>query len=540
MAGSLHARVDAEGAGNYAELDTQGRYKVRLPFDTDTAHGAGKASHFVRMAQPYSGPDYGVHFPLHKGAEVLLTFVDGDPDRPVISGAVPNPETASPVTAANQTKSIFRDNYGNELVFDSTPGDEHIRLFSPHHTSRLELGRSFTEVTESDRWSCKGGNSTDIGLGNKLAIHAGNILDAKAGMTAGIFLGLTNAFQLGGKHDWLIGHNLGVHWGPEFKWHRGATVEKSAADRTSFAQEDNIVSAKGTCSLVGGASSDAQNSVFTSILNLDNHKITLSVGNNKNPDSTEKETEKLTSKIKCAIGFSTLAAAVAAALTTVGLAVSDKDAKMGVSISFSTVETIAMMVCLGFMKHYNSQLTSSIKAVSHFDHDEDEISSLIKTDDEGILLAAKLDQGAGRIPDPKHPPADWTTQLTSHSKSFIHIEKAGPITINSKPVDIQKSKITIGIGDIAAADDAQDARIILQKTGANINIQSGKAKIWMEKNGIISLDNRGATAARKGIQVVAEKDALIRSETGNIVLSASAGQLWVKTRIKHKNLEVLA
>ena len=50
------------------------------------------------MVQPHAGPNYGMHFPLKPGIEVLVAFVDGDPDRPLIVGAVPNPVTPSPVT----------------------------------------------------------------------------------------------------------------------------------------------------------------------------------------------------------------------------------------------------------------------------------------------------------------------------------------------------------------------------------------------------------------------------------------------------------
>ena len=67
-----------------------------------------KASHWVRMAEPYSGDGYGTHFPLHKGAEVLLAHTGGDPNRPVIVGAAPNPKTKSPVTDANATQSVIR------------------------------------------------------------------------------------------------------------------------------------------------------------------------------------------------------------------------------------------------------------------------------------------------------------------------------------------------------------------------------------------------------------------------------------------------
>ncbi|MFW6284629.1 MAG: type VI secretion system Vgr family protein, partial [Desulfosalsimonas sp.] len=66
--GSLNAKIDAAGDGTYAELNENGCYKVKLPFDRADRQG-GKASAWIRMMQPYAGSNYGIHFPLHKGAE---------------------------------------------------------------------------------------------------------------------------------------------------------------------------------------------------------------------------------------------------------------------------------------------------------------------------------------------------------------------------------------------------------------------------------------------------------------------------------------
>ncbi|RLB64194.1 MAG: hypothetical protein DRI90_05185 [Deltaproteobacteria bacterium] len=105
--GVMHAHIAGDTSGENAEIDDQGRYKVRLPFDV-TNPGGSKASRWVRKAQPYTGGGYGQHFPLHKGTEVLLVHTDGDPDRPIIVGAVPNPQTLSPSTGANATQSVLQ------------------------------------------------------------------------------------------------------------------------------------------------------------------------------------------------------------------------------------------------------------------------------------------------------------------------------------------------------------------------------------------------------------------------------------------------
>ena len=59
----------------------------------------------MRLVQPYAGSGYGSHHPLHKGTEVVLAFLDGDPDRPIIVGAVPNAQTPGPYAAANAARS---------------------------------------------------------------------------------------------------------------------------------------------------------------------------------------------------------------------------------------------------------------------------------------------------------------------------------------------------------------------------------------------------------------------------------------------------
>jgi type VI secretion system secreted protein VgrG len=105
--GTMNAVIDAEGSGADAEVDEHGRYKVRLQFDR-AQHGEAKASQWVRMATPYAGADHGMHFPLRKGTEVLLTFIDGDPNRPIIASAVPNMDTPSVVNRDNARNSVVR------------------------------------------------------------------------------------------------------------------------------------------------------------------------------------------------------------------------------------------------------------------------------------------------------------------------------------------------------------------------------------------------------------------------------------------------
>lgn len=122
IVGVIHGRVDAPSDGDRTvPVDEMGRYKVVLPWDLAGQEG-GKASRWIRMAQPASGGGYGVQFPLHIGTEVLLIHIDGDPDRPIIMSSVPNPATASPVTSANASQSMIRTRHGITVTFDDQSG----------------------------------------------------------------------------------------------------------------------------------------------------------------------------------------------------------------------------------------------------------------------------------------------------------------------------------------------------------------------------------------------------------------------------------
>ena len=148
--GSITAHIDAESDSGYAELDEEGRYRVVFPFQQfrPTGNGGshaeptrpGKASHWVRMIQPYGGTREGMHFPLRKGTRVLIDFLAGDPDQPVIAGTLPTTEQASVTQSDNLAHGTLRTASGNLIeVDDETP---RIKLYSPHCDSYFHLGYS--------------------------------------------------------------------------------------------------------------------------------------------------------------------------------------------------------------------------------------------------------------------------------------------------------------------------------------------------------------------------------------------------------------
>lgn len=119
--GIMNGVIDSEQDMNRADIDEQGRYKVMMPFDISGA-APGKASRRIRMAQPYGGGGAGMSFPLVKGTEVIWTCIDGDPDRPIITGVVPNPLNPSVTNTGNNTSNVIKTTSGILMCFNDGAG----------------------------------------------------------------------------------------------------------------------------------------------------------------------------------------------------------------------------------------------------------------------------------------------------------------------------------------------------------------------------------------------------------------------------------
>ena len=136
--GVVHARV-AGGALGFAELDEMGRYKVDVDYDLND-HTIGK----VRMAQPSVGEDAGMHFPLRKHTEVLLGHIDGDPDKPVILGAVHDGEKTNLLDKSLDplgTKSRIKSQGGNIIEMDDDPNHGHMVMANGNYNTIQSFGR---------------------------------------------------------------------------------------------------------------------------------------------------------------------------------------------------------------------------------------------------------------------------------------------------------------------------------------------------------------------------------------------------------------
>ncbi|MEZ4438164.1 MAG: type VI secretion system tip protein TssI/VgrG [Polyangiaceae bacterium] len=121
MAGYFAGLIEPEDdavIGASAKIDDWGRYWVRFLFDIEPRDG--HSSKPIRMAQPHAGAGHGMHFPLRPGVEVAIGFANGDPDRPIILGALPNPVSPSPTVAKNSRHNILNSASGIRITVRDT------------------------------------------------------------------------------------------------------------------------------------------------------------------------------------------------------------------------------------------------------------------------------------------------------------------------------------------------------------------------------------------------------------------------------------
>ncbi len=168
ITGMESAVVDGGVEDIYAQLDDHGRYNVRFKFDESDLED-GKASTRMRMVQPHGGANEGFHFPLRKGTEVMVGFVGGDPDRPIITGVSPNAHKPSVVTRANATQNVVQTGGGNKLVMEDTKGKQWINAASPHQNSFLHLG----EGSKNFELSTDGGGMIRTGANLEVEVGGG-------------------------------------------------------------------------------------------------------------------------------------------------------------------------------------------------------------------------------------------------------------------------------------------------------------------------------------------------------------------------------
>ncbi|CNL28696.1 type VI secretion system Vgr family protein [Yersinia frederiksenii] len=190
VSGTMMARVTSAKANDiYAWQDTSGLYRVKFDADQDDK-AQGQESMPVRLAKPYGGDVYGIHFPLIQGTEVAIAFHDGDPDRPYIAHALHDSRHTDHVTEKNNTRNVIRTPAFNKLRMEDKRGEEHIKLSTEYGgKTQLNLGHNVdaqrnlrgegAELRTDDWVAVRGGKGVFISA-DKQPSAGGEMLDMAA------------------------------------------------------------------------------------------------------------------------------------------------------------------------------------------------------------------------------------------------------------------------------------------------------------------------------------------------------------------------
>lgn len=221
IAGTLMARVtSAKDHDIYAHQNEHGFYWVKFDADRDDKT-KGYESMPVRLAKPYAGDTYGMHFPLIQGTEVAIAFHEGDPDRPYIAHALHDSRHPDHVTDKNNTRNVIRTPANNKLRMEDKRGQEHIKLSTEYGgKTQLNLGHLVNAEREQR------GDGFELRTDSWGAIRAGKglfITTDKQDKAGGDVLAMAPAISLV-----KSANNQLTSWGEITKQHKNVSPEQDS------------------------------------------------------------------------------------------------------------------------------------------------------------------------------------------------------------------------------------------------------------------------------------------------------------------------
>lgn len=184
--------------------------RVKVQFHWDRLGGADEnSSCWIRVAQNWAGKKWGQIFIPRIGQEVVVNFLEGDPDRPLIVGSVYNGEQMPPYELpANKTQSGIktRSSKGgdpstfNEIRFEDKKGSEHIYIHAEKDEITVVENDQTTHVMHDQFIKVDNDRSEEIGRDRSLTVNRHKyetVLENKA-------------IKIGQSHTEMIGNSMNI------------------------------------------------------------------------------------------------------------------------------------------------------------------------------------------------------------------------------------------------------------------------------------------------------------------------------------------
>jgi type VI secretion system secreted protein VgrG len=126
-------------SGESIHTDQYGRVKVLFHWDRYGKRD-DSSSCWIRVSEHSAGSYWGALAIPHVGQEVVVGFLEGDPDRPIVVGRVYNGTNVPPVVLPrDKHKMVIRDHGDNRLIMHGKPGFERMTLVSPKNINFVAM-----------------------------------------------------------------------------------------------------------------------------------------------------------------------------------------------------------------------------------------------------------------------------------------------------------------------------------------------------------------------------------------------------------------
>ncbi|MEB0076941.1 MULTISPECIES: type VI secretion system tip protein TssI/VgrG [unclassified Pseudomonas] len=186
----IHSTQTAKVTGPEGEeihCDKFGRVKVKFHWDRRELNDE-TTSCWVRVASSWAGNSHGAVTLPRVGMEVLISYLEGDADRPMVMGCLPNSLNPVPYELpANKTKSVFRSRSSkgsqgfNEVSFEDRDGAERVYLRAQRDMEQLIQNDSRLEVRGQRLETIKGNSTTVIKAEQHLKVTGARKVQLSAG-----------------------------------------------------------------------------------------------------------------------------------------------------------------------------------------------------------------------------------------------------------------------------------------------------------------------------------------------------------------------
>lgn len=285
-------------SGEEIWTDEFGRVKVQFHWDREGAQDEN-TSCWVRVAQGWAGKSWGSWFLPRIGMEVVVTFLEGDPDRPLITGCVYNGEQVQPYTLPDdQTKFTIKSNTSkggggsNELRFEDLAGEEEVYLHAQKDWNSVVENERTTTIKEADDTVTieKGNRTFEVQTGDETHTIAGDRtlkVDGAQDHTTGdgFTHAVTGDYSLTVSGDLTIDvdGNITIKAGKNITVEAGQNMDSSAGQSMSTDAGMNITNKAG------------QNMTNQAAMNMDN-KADMNLTNKGGMNVTDDAGMKLTLK----------------------------------------------------------------------------------------------------------------------------------------------------------------------------------------------------------------------------------------------------